>query len=108
MNSNSTRYSLQFRPIPVTQTADDSSMELEILAEPVGPGQPIRTRARQWLPVFDRLCTLLSSSPFHRKAMHRTLQAGVPMHVLDRTDGSKLMFSEEQIAALTFEKSNAA
>ncbi len=108
MNTKTTRYSLQFRPIPVTQTTEDGSMELEIFAEPEGPGQPIRARARQWLPVFDRLCTLLSSSPFHRKAMHRTLQAGVPMQVVDRTDGSKLMFSAEQIAALTFEKSSAA
>jgi hypothetical protein len=40
--------------------------------------------------------------------MRRTLRAGVPMHVLDRTNGEKLLFSEEEIAALSLDKSNAA
>jgi hypothetical protein len=30
------------------------------------------------------------------------------MHVLDRTNGEKLLFSEEEIAALAFDKPNAA
>ena len=107
MKLNPTRYSLQFRPI-ASQPSEDGVMELEIVAEPEGPGQAIRTRSRQWLPIFDRLCTLLSTSPFHRKAMQRTLDAGVPMHVLDRTNGTKLLFSEEQIAALSLDKPNAA
>ena len=108
MKLNPTRYSLQFRPIALSQPSEDGVMELEIVAEPEGPGQAIRTRSRQWLPIFDRLCTLLSSSPFHRKAMQRTLDAGVPMHVLDRTNGAKLLFSEEQIAALSQDQPNAA
>jgi hypothetical protein len=83
-------------------------MEMEIVAQPDGPGDAIRTRSRQWLPIFERLCTLLSSSPFQRKLMHRTLTAGVPMNVLDRTNGEKLMFSEEEILALAMDKPNAA
>lgn len=108
MNPEMIRYSLQLRPVEMSTPSADGSMEVEILAEPNGPGQAIRTRARQWVPFLERLCTLLSSSPFHRKAMHRTLTAGIPLHVLDRTDGSKLLFSEEQIAALTLDKLNAA
>ena len=76
--------------------------------QPNGPGEAIRTRSRQWLPIFERICTLLSSSPFQRKLMHRTLTAGVAMHVLDRTNGEKLLFSEEEIATLSLDKPNAA
>lgn len=108
MQMQTTRYSLQFCPVELSQQSEDGVVELEIVAQPEGAGQTIRTRSRQWLPIFDRLCTLLSSSPFHRKAMQRTLTAGLPMHVVDRTDGSKLFFSKEDIAALTFEKPNAA
>lgn len=108
MNVQTMRYSLQLRPVEVSQQSEDGVLELEFVAEPEGVGQAIRGRSRQWLPIFERLCTLLSSSPFHRKAMQRTLRAGVPMHVLDRTNGAKLMFSEEQIAALEFDKTNAA
>ena len=40
--------------------------------------------------------------------MPRVVTAGVPMHVLDRTNGEKQMFSEEEIAALALNKPNAA
>jgi hypothetical protein len=103
-----TRYSLQLRPVELCSQSDHGVLEMEIVAQPDGPGEAIRTRSRQWLPIFERICTLLSSSPFHRKAMHRTLTAGVPMHVLDRTSGEKLLFSEEEIAALALDKPNAA
>jgi hypothetical protein len=106
--SKETRYSLQMRPIELSSQSEDGVLEMEIVAQPNGPGEAIRTRSRQWLPIFERLCTLLSSSPFHRKAMHRTLTAGVPMHVVDRTNGEKLLFSEEEIAALALDKPNAA
>jgi hypothetical protein len=108
MPNETTRYSLQMRPVEFCSHSEYGVMEMEILAEPDGPGEAIRTRSRQWLPIFERICTLLSSSPFHRKAMHRTLTAGVPMHVLDRTNGEKLLFSEEEIAALALDKPNAA
>jgi hypothetical protein len=103
-----TRYSLQLRPVELCSQSDHGVSEMEIVAHPAGAGEPIYTRSRQWLPIFERLCTLLSSSPFHRKAMHRTLRAGVPMHVLDRTNGEKLLFSQEEIAALSSQEPNAA
>lgn len=108
MLKETTRYSLQFRPVELCNQSDHGVLEMEIVAHPDGPGQPILRRSRQWLPIFERICSLLSSSPFHRKAMQRTLLAGVPMHVLDRTNGEKLLFSEEEIAALAIEESNAA
>ena len=108
MPKETTRYSLQMLPVELSQQSEDGVLEMEIIAQPNGPGEAIRTRSRQWLPIFERICTLLSSSPFHRKAMHRTLTAGVPMHVLDRTNGEKLLFTEEEIAALALDKPNAA
>lgn len=103
-----TRYSLQLRPIELCSHTDDGVLEMEIVAQPDGPGPAIRTRSRQWLPIFERICNLLSSSPFQRKAMRRTLKAGVAMHVLDRTNGAKLMFSKEEIAALALDETSAA
>lgn len=102
------RYSLQFRPLEMCHQPEDGVLELEIVAHPDGPGVPVSTRSRQWLPIFERLCSLVSSSPFQRKAMQRTLHAGVAMHVLDRSNGSKMYFSEEEIAALTMETPHAA
>jgi hypothetical protein len=98
------RYSLQLRPVELSSQADHGVLEMEIVAQPDGPGQPICRRSRQWLPILDRICDFLSSSPFHRKAMHRTLRAGVPMDVLDRTNGAKLLFSAEEIAALAMDE----
>ena len=103
-----TRYSLQLCPLELCSQSDDGVLEMEIVAQPEGPGLPIRTRSRQWLPIFDRICNFVSSSPFQRKAMHRTLKAGVAMHVLDRTNGAKLLFSEEDIAALALDEPHAA
>ena len=103
-----TRYSLELRPVELSSYADHGVAEMEIVAQPEGPGQPILRRSRQWQPIFERICNLLSSTPFHRKAMHRTLLAGVPMHVLDRSNGARLLFSEEEIAALALDESNAA
>jgi hypothetical protein len=103
-----TRYSLQLRPVELASHADDGVLEMEIVAQPDGPGQPICRRSRQWLPIFERICNFLSSSPFHRKAMHRTLRAGVPMDLLDRTNGAKLLFSAEEIAAFALDEPNAA
>jgi hypothetical protein len=108
MPNETTRYSLQMRPLELCSESDHGVTEMEIVAQPDGPGDAIRTRSRQWLPIFERICTLLSSSPFQRKLMHRTLRAGVAMHLLDRTNGAKLLFSEEEIAALTLDKHNAA
>ena len=108
MNNETTRYSLQLRPVELCHESDHGVLEMEIVAHPDGPGLPILRRSRQWLPIFERICSLLSSSAFHRKVMHRTLRAGVPMHVLDRTSGEKRFFSEAEIATLSMEEPNAA
>jgi hypothetical protein len=108
MPKQTTRYSLQLSPIELSSQSDCGVLEMEIVAQPEGPGEAIRTRSRQWLPIFESICTLLSSSPFQRKAMHRTLTAGVPMHVLDRTNGEKQLFSEEELTMLALNKPNAA
>jgi hypothetical protein len=108
MPTETTRYSLQLSPIELSSHSDHGVLEMEIVAQPDGPGEAIRTRSRQWQPIFERICNFMSSSPFQRKAMQRTLVAGVAMHVLDRTNGEKLMFSEEEIAALALDKPNAA
>ena len=103
-----TRYSLQLRPVEFSSYADHGVLEMEIVAQPDGPGLPICRRSRHWLPIFERICNFLSSSPFHRKAMHRTLRAGVSMDLVDRTNGAKLLFSEEEILALALDEPNAA
>ena len=115
MINETTRYSLQLRPVEMCHASDHGVLgmdhgvlEMEIVAHPEGPGQPISTRLRQWVPFFERLCALLSSSPFHRKAMHRTLRAGLSMHVLDRSNGEKLLFTHEEILALAQEEPTAA
>jgi hypothetical protein len=108
MIKNMTRYSLQLCPIELCSQSDHGVAEMEIVAQPDGPGQAIRTRSREWLPIFERICNFLSSSPFQRKAMRRTLKAGVPMQVLDRTNGEKLFFSEEENVALALGKPHAA
>lgn len=108
MNNATTRYSLQLCPVQLSTMSEHEVMEVELVAQPDGPGQSIRSRSRQWLPIFERVCSLVCSSPFQRKAMHRTLTAGVPMHVMDRSNGAKLFFTEEEIAALTMDTPNAA
>lgn len=108
MTNETTRYSLQLCPLEMSQQSDFGVTELEIVAQPDGPGAAIRTRSRQWMPIFERLCSLVSSSPFQRKAMDRTLRAGVPMHVLNRVSGQVLYFSKEEINALTIETTHAA
>ena len=55
-------------PVELCHQSDLGVAEMEIVAQPNGPGEAIRTRSRQWLPIFERICTLLSSSPFQRKA----------------------------------------
>jgi hypothetical protein len=100
MKKDTTLYSLQLRPIEPSAESRHGFSVLEVVAQPSGPGSIIRARFRQWEPIFDRICSFVSSSPFHRKAMHRTLSAGLPAHLIDRVTGGKHMFSQEQIAEL--------
>jgi hypothetical protein len=100
MESQSTLYSLQLRPVCAAADSAQGISELEVIAQPAGPGSVRKARFRQWEPIFDRICTILSSSPFQRKAMHRTLFAGLPARLIDRSNGSTRLFSAEELAAL--------
>ncbi len=90
-------YTLQLRVVPADM---HGSTELEILAQPCHSGQPIEGRFRQWEPIFDNICAWVSTSAFHRKAVQRTLSAGLVAHLINRETGSKHVFSSAEIARL--------
>jgi hypothetical protein len=100
MNSQATLYSLHLRPVGAAMDSADGISELEVIAQPAGPGRARKARFRQWEPVLDRICATLGFSPFHRKAMHRTLFAGLPADMIDRSNGHTRLFSSEELAAL--------
>ena len=52
MPNETTRYSLQMRPVELCSQSDLGVLEMEIVAQPDGPGEAIRTRSRQWLPIL--------------------------------------------------------
>ena len=108
MKQDTTLYSLQLRPIAPSSGSPQQFTALEVGAQPAGSpsGSPgaIRGRFRHWEPIFDRICAFVSSSPFHRKAMHRSLIAGLPTHLIDRATGGKQLFSREQIAELRLDE----
>ncbi len=89
------QYTLQLR---VDTT--NSVSELEILAHPDATGQPFRGSFKHWEPMFESICAWVSSSAFHRKAIQRTLTAGLPAFLINRETGDKHMFSEEEVATL--------
>jgi hypothetical protein len=41
-----------------------------------------------------------SSTPFHLKAIHRTMHAGLTASLIDRVTGAKLIFSVHQLKDL--------
>ncbi len=108
MQKESTFYSLQLRPIQLCSESSHGVSEVEVVAHPTGPGREMKGRFQQWEPIFERICSIMSSSPFHRKAMHRTIRAGLPTHFIDRATGSKHLFSREQIAELSLSSEEAS
>jgi len=99
---NATHYTLQLRF--VGSLSDASHSELEVLAHPVQSdlaSQPFQGRFQRWEPVFEDICSLMRSSAFHRKAIQRTLSAGLPAHLINRETGDKHMFSAEEVAQLS-------
>jgi hypothetical protein len=108
MKQDTTLYSLQLRPIEPSSGSLQEFSALEVVAQPSGSasGSPgaIRGLFPQWEPIFERICAFVSSSPFHRKAMHRSLRAGLPTHLIDRATGGKQLFSREQIAELRLDQ----
>jgi hypothetical protein len=98
---NTTRYSLQLRFVGNGGEGHFDASELEVLAHPEAAGQPFLGRFRQWEPVFEDICALMRSSAFHRKAIQRTLSAGLAAHLINRETGDKHMFSGEDLARLS-------
>lgn len=105
MKKETMQYSLQLRPVEMSSESRHGVSELEVIVFPAGSGKVMKARFRQWEPIFERICSIISSSPFHRKAMHRTLKAGLPTHLINRSTGDKHLFSQEQIAELNLELS---
>jgi hypothetical protein len=102
---SSIRYTLQLRI--VGSESKHGSSELEVLAHPCQPGQHFQGRFRQWEPVFENICSWVSSSAFHRKAIQRTLTAGLPAFLINRETGNKHVFSAEEIAQLSLTPAEA-
>ena len=98
---NSPRYTLQLRFVAATTDTSYLDHQLEILAQPTQMGQPFQGRFRLWEPVFEEICQMMSSSAFHRKAIQRTLAAGLAADLINRETGSKHIFTAEELAALS-------
>ncbi len=98
---NSARYTLQLRFVADTSDSSYLDHQLEILAQPVQIGQPFQGRFRLWEPIFEEICSMMRSSAFHRKAIQRTLAAGLAADLINRETGSKHIFTAEELAALS-------
>jgi hypothetical protein len=97
--NESHRYSLQLRL--VKGLADDpASHRVELIALPEGPGEPSQPHFEQWEPLSDRLSLVTRSTPFHLKAIYRTLVAGLTASLIDRNTGARLIFSHGQLKEL--------
>jgi hypothetical protein len=92
-------YSLHLRL--VKGLADDpAGHQVELIALPEGPGEPRQAHVEHWEPLSDRLSTVVSSTPFHMKAIYRTLVAGLTAPLIDRATGARLVFSLHQLKDL--------
>jgi hypothetical protein len=91
-------YSLHLRL--VNDQADDSARQgVELIALPKGEGEPRRAHFEHWEPLSMRLTAVASSTPFHLKVIHRTLNAGLTASVIDRVTGEHQIFSLNQLEA---------
>ncbi|HTZ59737.1 MAG TPA: hypothetical protein VMB49_16630 [Acidobacteriaceae bacterium] len=94
-----TLYSLQLRL--VKGPADDpAGHKVELTALPEGPGEPRQAHFEHWEPLSDRLSAVASSTPFHLKAIYRTMVAGLTAPLIDRATGHPLFFSLHQLKDL--------
>ncbi len=98
---NTSRYTLQLRFVADTSDASFLDHQLEILAHPTQTGQLFQGRFLLWEPVFEEICQMMRSSAFHRKAIQRTLTAGLAADLINRETGSKHIFTAEELAALS-------
>jgi hypothetical protein len=94
------RYALQLRFVGKSSDGAHQNSELDVLALPVKMGNTLHGRFRNWEPVFEDICLLMNSSAFNRKAVQRTLTAGLPADLIDRQTGQQYMFSAGALASL--------
>src|ERR1700760_4074304 len=93
------KYSLQLRLVKGL-AGDPAGQRVELMALPQGPGEPRQAHFEHWEPLSDRLSTVTSSTPFHLKAIYRTLVAGLTASLIDRVTGHPLVFSVHQLEDL--------
>ena len=98
-NHEATFYSLQLRLVGGASD-DPARHKVELIALPEGPGEPRRAHFEHWEPLSHRLTAVASSTPFHLKAMYRTLLAGLTTSLIDRVTGDRLIFSVHQLKDL--------
>ena len=98
-NHEATFYSLQLRLVRDVP-GDPAGQKVELIALPEGPGEPRRAHFEHWEPLSHRLTAVASSTPFHLKAMYRTLLAGLTASLIDRATGDRLIFSVHQLKDL--------
>jgi hypothetical protein len=101
---NTTLYTMQLRFVGSNADGLFGNSELEVIAHPLNHaepgGQPFLGRFLHWQPVFEDICRLMQSSAFHRKAIQRTLSAGLAADLINRETGSKHTFSADELARL--------
>jgi hypothetical protein len=92
-------YSLQLRLVKGLP-GDPAGHRVELIALPEGPGEPHRVHFEHWESLSHRLAAVASSTPFHLKAMYRTVHAGLTASLIDRSTGARQVFSFNQLKAL--------
>jgi hypothetical protein len=104
MHTSADPYFLQFLPIQVGSGVQQSFLDLEITAFPMGVSSGAKECLRgRWKHGLGEACSRINLTPFECKAMDRTLRMGLPAYVIDRTTGGKQPFSRKQISALRLE-----
>src|ERR1700761_7121719 len=92
-------YSLQLRLVEAL-AGDTGPHRIELTPLPEAPGEPSQPHFEQWEPLSDRLSLVTRSTPFHLKAIYRTLVAGLTASLIDRKTGAPLIFSHGQLKEL--------
>jgi hypothetical protein len=93
-------YHLQLRLIGDVTGIQDDVCQLEVVAKPEDAGPAFCGQFSHWNPVLDEICTFMHSSPFNRKAIQRTLSAGLAADLINRETGKKFGFGPAVIQSL--------
>ena len=98
-NKDAMFYSLQLRLVQ-DPPGDSACQRVELIALPEGPGEPRRAHFEHWERLSAHLSAVASSTPFHLKAMYRTMSAGLTASLIDRATGARQIFSLDQLKDL--------